>query len=261
MAARYLPTVPHSVNVTWADDPADGICEVAESTHADLIAMGTHGRAGMGHALLGSVAEDVMRKASVPVLVVRHGTVPLHKTLPKLTPDKRSARAQVGKERLLTYLNLNRASFMLDHHSPAFSAHEMATVEHLPDHMVAKVVLAFAGEALAMFVIPAEARLDRRKARHLLGAADIRLATEDQMAAYIPDCEVGAVHPFGNLYGIPVYADKGLVAQRALAFFAGTHADTVYLEAEDYTRLAQPVLADIASSSRGDGRQADKETK
>jgi Ala-tRNA(Pro) deacylase len=112
-----------------------------------------------------------------------------------------------------------------------------------------------------MFVIPAEARLDRRKARHLLGAPDIRLATEDEMAAYIPDCEVGAVHPFGNLYGIPVYADKGLVAQRALAFFAGTHADTVYLEAEDYARLAQPVLADIASSSRRNGRQTDKETK
>lgn len=59
MAARYLPNVPHSVNVTWGDDPADAIREMGETIHADLIAMATHGRSGVGRALLGSVAEEL----------------------------------------------------------------------------------------------------------------------------------------------------------------------------------------------------------
>ena len=53
-------------------DPTEGIVGLADKVNADMIVMGTHGRAGIQHLMVGSVAESVLRKTSIPVICVRH---------------------------------------------------------------------------------------------------------------------------------------------------------------------------------------------
>ena len=72
-AARLLPGVRSVVRVDMSDDVPHTIAGVATEIGADFIAMGTHGRKGMAHALMGSVAEAVLRASAVPVLLVREG--------------------------------------------------------------------------------------------------------------------------------------------------------------------------------------------
>jgi nucleotide-binding universal stress UspA family protein len=73
-----------------SDHPADTIAEYARNTHIDLIIMGTHGRTGVSHLLVGSVAERVVRTAPCPVLTVRH---PEHEfVLPDAASSAREAR-------------------------------------------------------------------------------------------------------------------------------------------------------------------------
>ncbi|MEX2238569.1 MAG: YbaK/EbsC family protein [Dehalococcoidia bacterium] len=248
MAHRYLGQVVHSVAVQWSDELPEAICELAETLRADVIAMGTHARTGIGHALLGSVAEEVIRKATVPVLVVRNGLVELRNSIEGSGTDGKQSPASrriVGKERLIAYLRRNDVPFMLGHHRDTFSAVGLANLEGVSEQRVAKVVAAFADDVLVMLVVSAGSRVDRDKVRHLLGARDLRLLNEEALADHFPDCEVGALHPFGNLYGVPVYLDRALGGQSLIAFSAGSHSDTLWVSPADLTRLVQPVVCDI----------------
>ena len=69
--ARVLEGIDTTITVIIADDPASAIVERARRSHADLIAMATHGRAGINHLLAGSVCEHVIRSGVTPVLVLR----------------------------------------------------------------------------------------------------------------------------------------------------------------------------------------------
>jgi Ala-tRNA(Pro) deacylase len=150
------------------------------------------------------------------------------------------------KERLETYLREHSVPFQVQHHSIAYTAQELAASEHIPGKQVAKVVMVIADGKPAMLAVPATHRVDFGKAGAALGAKEVKLALEEELAAAFPDCEVGAMPPFGNLYGLPVCVDKALAEDETIVFPAGTHTDTISLAFADFARLVEPSVASFA---------------
>jgi Ala-tRNA(Pro) deacylase len=97
-----------------------------------------------------------------------------------------------------------------------------------------------------MLALPAPHRADLNKAAVALGAREVRLAHEEEFAAAFPDCEVGAMPPFGNLYDLPVYVDNALAEDETIIFSAGTHTDTISMKYADFERLVKPTVAAFA---------------
>lgn len=152
----------------------------------------------------------------------------------------------MSKDRLEAYLRENKVPFEVHHHPLAYTAQSVAESEHVPGKMVCKVVMALADGKMVMLGLPAPYRVDLTKAAEALRAKELRLAHEDEFAATFPDCEVGAMPPFGQLYDVPVYVDSTLADDERIIFQACTHSDTIAMAYTDYTRLAKPIVADIA---------------
>ena len=150
------------------------------------------------------------------------------------------------KDRLEKYLRDNGVAFQVQHHARVFTALEVAAAEHVPGKQLVKVVMTVADGKAVMLALPASYRVDRTKAAAVLGVTDVRLAAEQEFAATFPDCEVGAMPPFGNLYDVPVWVDRSLAEDETIVFRAGTHTDTMSLEYRDYARLAKPNVAEFA---------------
>jgi Ala-tRNA(Pro) deacylase len=150
------------------------------------------------------------------------------------------------KERLEQYLRENGVPYLAASHPPAFTAPEVAAAMHAPGKQVAKVVMIKAGDSLVMCVLPANAHINLRLLADLLNTPDARLAHEEEFSALFPDCLLGAMPPFGNLYGIPVYLDTLLTDDPEIIFQAGSHTDTIRIRYADYVRLAKPQIASFA---------------
>jgi Ala-tRNA(Pro) deacylase len=140
------------------------------------------------------------------------------------------------------FLRERHVSFSIHHHPPAYTAQEVAQAEHVPGRMVAKVVIACVDDELVMLCLPATCRVDHLKLMHLLGTDNVKLANECDFADAFPDCEVGAMPPFGNLYGMTVYVDKKLAEDERIVFQACRHTDTVEMSYEDFARLTDPIV-------------------
>jgi Ala-tRNA(Pro) deacylase len=153
-------------------------------------------------------------------------------------------------DRLAAYLREHHAPFSIQYHPPAFTAQEVAAAEHLPAIMMAKVVVVDADGALVMLVLPASFRVDMTLVAEALGASEVHLADERTLADAFPDCALGAMPPFGNMYGIPVVVAEQLAAQERIVFQAGSHIETMQLAYADFARLAQPAVADFARHMR-----------
>jgi Ala-tRNA(Pro) deacylase len=158
--------------------------------------------------------------------------------------------ALLCKAKLATYLRANQVPFETQQHRTAYTAQDVASSEYLPGQLMAKVVIAIADGALMMLVLPADRRADLRKVRVTLGARELRLADEHEFADRFPDCELGAMPPFGNLYDLPVYVDHTLTRDKTIFFQAGTHSDTMRIRYADFARLVEPTVVDIARLPR-----------
>jgi Ala-tRNA(Pro) deacylase len=158
------------------------------------------------------------------------------------------------KDRLETYLRDNRVAFETQHHPTTFTAQEVAQSEHIPGRFLAKVVMVVADGELVMLVLPATNRVDVAHVAVLLDVQSVRVANETEFAATFSDCEVGAMPPFGNLYGVPVYVDKALAEDETIFFQAGTHTDTISMQYADFARLVKPTVADFARHMRAVGQ-------
>lgn len=154
------------------------------------------------------------------------------------------------RERLEQYLHDNGVAYHLYHHAPAYTAQAVAEREHVPNQMVTKVVIAVADGELVMLVVPASRRVDLIKVRELLNASEVRLATEVELAEAFPDCEIGAIPPFGNLYQMPVYVDETLTADPIIFIQPGEHTTALSLSYSDFARLAQPTIASFVAEHR-----------
>lgn len=155
------------------------------------------------------------------------------------------------KERLMQYLRGQHVSFQVHDHRAAYTAEQMAAVDHVAGKAVAKVVMAWADDKLVMLVLPATSIVDYAKAKSALGTQGFRLAAEDDFAGVFPDCERGALPVFGNLYDLPVYVDTSLTTDETITFPAGSHTESMRLSYADFERLVQPTHMTFARPRAG----------
>lgn len=131
-------------------------------------------------------------------------------------------------------------------HPTAYTAREVASAEHVPAHEVAKTVVFLSESGYGMAVLCADCVVDLEQLRLDLGLSRLRLATEAELGELFPDCELGAMPPFGNLFGLPVYVDTQAAGEEMLAFNAGTHRDVVRMHFRDFQRLVKPEIVPFA---------------
>lgn len=147
---------------------------------------------------------------------------------------------------LLNYLNLTGVHYQVINHVPAFSAHSVALAAHVPDCELAKTLLIRADEQYWMAVLPADYHLNQKLLKHALEAKQVTLATEEELAVFFPNCDVGAMPPFGKLYALPVILDTSLAEDECIVFNACTHTQSVKMRFADYEKLVRPIIAEIA---------------
>lgn len=152
-------------------------------------------------------------------------------------------------QRLKDILDRNNIRYVIVSHSIAYTSAAIAVVTHIPGKEIAKSVMVVADGAVAMVVMPGSKHVDLRALKKALGANEIALAREHQFAHVFPDCEVGAMPPFGNLYGVPVYVDRSLSEDREIAFNAGSHRVLLRMAYTDYVSLVKPQVVDVAVTS------------
>jgi Ala-tRNA(Pro) deacylase len=152
--------------------------------------------------------------------------------------------------KLKQFLDTNNVRYLSIRHSPAYTAQEIAALAHIPGRELAKTVMVKIDGTMAMAVLPATKRLDLDALKQTAGAQTSSLASEQEFARMFPDCEPGAMPPFGNLYGMKVYADQTLTADEHIAFNAGTHAELVQMTYADFARLVQPAVATLSRGAR-----------
>lgn len=145
---------------------------------------------------------------------------------------------------LLHLLKENTIDYEVLPHVKTFSARTAAIAEHIPPNHQAKVVMVKCGEQPLMVVLPASRRLDLNRLQSVTGQP-AALENEREFESLFPDCAVGAMPPFGRLYGVPTYVDKHLAEQDYIVFEAGTHTDAIKLRYRDYERVANPQVADL----------------
>jgi Ala-tRNA(Pro) deacylase len=150
------------------------------------------------------------------------------------------------RDRLEEYLRENGVPFEVQHHPRAITAQEVAATEHVPGKMLAKVVVVMVDGRMVMLSLPAPYQVDLEKVGKVLGAEEARLAEEEEFEGAFPDCEVGAMPPFGNLYGMPVYVEEALAEDETIFFRAGTHTDTMSVRYTDFEQLVEPTIAAFA---------------
>jgi len=149
-------------------------------------------------------------------------------------------------EKLLEYLTENHVDFELTEHPQAYAARETALKAGVPIRLFAKSVLVRLDGLMAMAVIPSDHKINFNLLRQAADADTISLALEDEFEARFPDCELGAMPPFGNLYDMAVYVDSHLASVSTMTFNAGTHTETITMPYADFERLAIPHLAGFA---------------
>ena len=151
--------------------------------------------------------------------------------------------------RLVTLLDRNDVNYATLWHAEAFTACQVASAAHLPAREVAKTVIVSIDGELAMAVVPASRDVDVKALQAALLATRVSLAAEAEFRRRFPDCETGAMPPFGNLYGMKVYVDESLTHDAVIAFEAGTHCETIRIAYDDFARLVRPVVLTFSTVS------------
>jgi Ala-tRNA(Pro) deacylase len=143
-------------------------------------------------------------------------------------------------KRLEEFLDHEHIKYVRIRHSPAYTAQEVAQSAHVPGREMAKTVMLVVDGQFTMAVLPANRRILLTELQEQLGTDDVRFATESEFRSLFPDCETGAMPPFGNLYGLPVYVAEGLTRDEEIAFNAGTHTEIIRMAYVDFDRLVHP---------------------
>jgi Ala-tRNA(Pro) deacylase len=151
---------------------------------------------------------------------------------------------EIAKQ-LINCLNQNKVQYEILHHSEAVTAQRIAEAEHVKGRHQAKVVMLKSGAEHLMAVLPADHHIDLEKAEKAIGKP-VSLAGENDFKSLFPDSVIGAMPPFGNLYGLPTYVDKHLAEQDYIVFEAGTHTDAIKMSYGDYERIVKPKVGDLA---------------
>jgi Ala-tRNA(Pro) deacylase len=148
-------------------------------------------------------------------------------------------------KQLIDCLNQNNVEYEVLHHSEAVTAQRIAQAEHIKGRHQAKVVMVKSGDQHLMVVLPADYHIDLEKIERAIGKP-VALGRENDFKSLFPDSLVGAMPPFGNLYGVPTYLDKHLAEQDYIVFEAGTHTDAIKMSYSDYEKIVKPKVEDLA---------------
>lgn len=149
-------------------------------------------------------------------------------------------------KRMKEYLDSQNVKYMSIHHPETFTAQEIAASAHISGKELAKTVIVKIGGRMAMAVLPASRKVDFELLKAAAGGATVALADEKEFRDSFPDCEIGAMPPFGNLYGMEVFVDESLTKDEEIAFNAGSHIELVKLSYKDFERLVQPKVASLS---------------
>jgi Ala-tRNA(Pro) deacylase len=149
---------------------------------------------------------------------------------------------------LNAYLDREHVHYDVLPHPEAFRALTIAEMLHTPEKEMAKVVIVKVDKQFVMMVLPASWKVDLHRLRAVFAAHSVRLATEDEITGLFPDCELGAMPPFGNLYRLPVYVDQSLTEDEEIVFQAGTHSGAIRMRYWDFAALVFPVVEQFRRS-------------
>ena len=152
----------------------------------------------------------------------------------------------MATRRIREFLDGQKVKYAVITHSPAYTAQEVAASAHIPGKALAKTVIVDIDGSLAMVVVPASREVDLGSLRTAAGARLVGLADKAEFATRFEGCQLGAMPPFGNLFGMDTYMDRNLAKEEHIAFTAGTHTDVIEMRFSDYRRLAHPKLIQIA---------------
>ena len=148
--------------------------------------------------------------------------------------------------KLRSFLDSHHVKYLVISHSLAYTAQGVAALAHVSGKQLAKTVIVKIDGVLAMAVLPASLHVDLDRLRKLTGAQAVELASESEFKDAFPDCETGAMPPFGNLYDMPVYADSSLAECEEITFSAGTHRELVRMNWDDMLHLVKPTVDELA---------------
>jgi len=154
-------------------------------------------------------------------------------------------------DRLKRFLDQERTEYETLPHREVFSSREVAAESHVAERQLAKVLaIKEEGDGHLMVILPAACRLDMTALKHAAGRHKLSLVQEDEMGRLFPDCEVGAMPPFGNLYGMPTYVDACFPRAQDIVFQAGNHHEVVRMRYADYERLVKPAVGEYCLHER-----------
>ena len=132
-------------------------------------------------------------------------------------------------------------------HSTAYTAQEVAASAHITGKELAKTVIVQSDGKMAMAVLPANRKIVLQDLREVTGSDEVKFASEDEFKEKFQDCETGAMPPFGNLYGMEVYAAASLADNDEIAFNAGSHTEVIKMAYKDFERLVQPKVVSFTT--------------
>lgn len=149
-------------------------------------------------------------------------------------------------KRLKEFLDSHDVKYVTMSHSPAYTAQEIAAAAHVSGWEMAKTVIVKIDGEFAMAVLPASEHIDFEALKEALDGSKVELATEAEFKDLFPKCDVGAMPPFGNLYGLPVYVAPELAEDEQIVFSAGSHTELVRMNYQDFEDLVQPSMLSFA---------------
>jgi Ala-tRNA(Pro) deacylase len=146
------------------------------------------------------------------------------------------------------FLDTHNVKYVVISHSKAYTAQGIAAIAHISGKELAKTVIVKLDGALGMAVLPASYQVGLDALRRRIGVREAVLATESEFKRHFPDCETGAMPPFGNLYGIPVYVDESLTEDHEIAFIGGSHYELIKMAYADFERLVKPEVMEFSTA-------------
>jgi len=148
---------------------------------------------------------------------------------------------------LTEYLDEHNIRYTVITHSPAYTAQGIAGLTHISGKELAKTVIVNLDGKLVMAVLPANYHVDLTTLKRAVKARTVEVASEEEFKDRFDGCETGAMPPFGNLFGVPVFVDENLTRDKEIAFNAGTHRELIRMAWDDYKRLAEPMILRFAA--------------
>jgi len=148
--------------------------------------------------------------------------------------------------KLKEFLNSENVKYISITHSPTYTAQQIAASAHIPGKELAKTVVVKIDDRLAMAVLPASFKVDFDLLKEASGAQNVELAGEAEFKETFPGCEVGAMPPFGNLYGLDVFVAETLAEDDEIAFNACSHTELIKMSYADFERLVKPQIVKIS---------------